>query len=364
MVELKEKKFEKLVRDLASIKGRHTELVTVYIPAGHNILKVAEQLRAEQSTAQNIKSKAVRKNVMAALEKILQHLRAYKKTPPKGLALFCGNISQKEGTSDIEIFPVEPLEELRTKLYQCDQRFCMDPLKQMMEEKEIYGLAVLDSSEADIGILKGKRVEGIKHMESIVPGKTKKGGWSASRFARVREGLLEDFLKNVGAAASTEFQKMKLMGVIIGGPGPIKDNFLEGGYLNYQVKKQVLGTVNTSYTGEYGLKEMVERSKDIISEASAIKESILLERFFTELAKDTGLGVYGKVSFKLLKKGIVDIFLVTDDYFNKNEKEMEEVLSEAENMGSKVEIISQHSPKGGQLQELGGVGAILRYKAV
>jgi len=365
MVEMKRRKFEKLIEDLAGIKGRHTELVSVFIPKGYNLNKAIDQLKSEQSTAQNIKSKQVKKNVMAALEKILQHLKAYRKTPPMGLALFCGNVSEKEGVADIQIFPVEPIEDIRTKLYQCDQRFVLGPLKEMVEEREVYGLVVLDKSEADIGFLKGKKVESLKHMESIVPGKTKKGGWSANRFARIREGLLEDFLKSVGEAASKEFMKMKdLKGVIIGGPGPIKDDFLEEDYLNYQVKKHVLGTVNTSYTGEYGLREMIERSEDLISQASAIKESRILERFFADLAKDTGLAVYGEEkTLKLLKQGIVDILLVSEYYFKENESRIEGIIKEAESMGTKIEMISTDSQKGAQLKELGGIGGILRYKA-
>ncbi len=363
MVEMKKRKFEKLVNKLADVKGRHTELVSVYIPDGYNINKVAEQLRSEQSTAQNIKSKQVRKNVLAALDKILQHIKAYKETPRKGLAIFCGNVSESEGDADIQIFPVEPLEEIRTRLYQCDQRFVLDPLREQVEEKEVYGLIVLDKSEADIGLLKGKRIESLHHMESIVPGKTKKGGWSSNRFARIREGLLEDFLKSVGEAANKEFLGMKdLKGIIVGGPGPIKEDFLEGEHLNYQVKKHVLGTVSTSYTGDNGLKETVERSDSLISEASAVKESQLLERFFTELAKDTGLAVYGEErTLGLLKKGVVDILLVSESYFSENESGMESVLRDAEDMGTSVEVISKDSAKGAQFKELGGLGGLLRY---
>lgn len=364
MVEIKSRKFVKLLDDLGKIKGRHTELVSVYVPDGHNLNKVVEQLRMEQSTAQNIKSKQVRKSVLAALEKILQNLKSYRQTPPKGLAIFCGNVSTKEGVTDIQIFIVEPLEEIRVRLYQCDQYFVLGPLKEMVEEKEIYGLIVLDKSEADIGLLKGRKVESLKHMESIVPGKTKKGGWSANRYARIREGLLEDFLKKVGETASQEFLGRKdLKGIIVGGPGPIKDDFLDAEYLNYEVKKQVLGTVNTSYTGEYGLKEMIERSEDLIAQASAVKENKLLERYFTELAKDTGLAVYGEKTLEMLRQGVVDILLISESYMKENEARMDALLKDAESMGTRVEMISSDSPRGGQLRELGGIGAILRYKA-
>ncbi len=171
-IKLKSKyKLKKLVTKIAEIKGRHTELVTVYIPTGANLHDIVATLRSEQSTAENIKSKPVRKNVVSALEKIMRHLSFYKKTPPNGLALFCGNISGREGSADLHIWAIEPPEPLKTKLYWCDQKFVIDPLFEMIEDKEIYGIINLDKSEADIAILKGKKIEPIAHFESIVPGK-------------------------------------------------------------------------------------------------------------------------------------------------------------------------------------------------
>ncbi|MFH1631125.1 MAG: peptide chain release factor 1, partial [Candidatus Aenigmatarchaeota archaeon] len=72
---------KKVIKELESIKGRHTELVTVYIPAGYSISDVMNQLRNEQGTAENIKSKSVRKNVVSALERILRQLQLYRQTP-------------------------------------------------------------------------------------------------------------------------------------------------------------------------------------------------------------------------------------------------------------------------------------------
>lgn len=177
MSDLKRKKLKVLVEELGNMRGRHTELVTIYVPAGSSLDKTMSQVKNEQSTAMNIKSKPVKKNVMSALERIIQHLKLYKKTPENGLAIFCGNVSDKEGVSDIEIWAIEPPEPVNTKLYRCDQVFVLDPLEGLLEEKELYGLIVIDKSEATIGLLKGKRIETLKHKESIVPGKTKKGGW-------------------------------------------------------------------------------------------------------------------------------------------------------------------------------------------
>src|SRR3989338_11584130 len=100
MSDLDHHKLKLLLQELENIRGSHTEMVTVYVPAGYNLNKVIEQISGEKSTAMNIKSKSTRNNVIDALEKILAHLRAYKETPKNGLAVFSGNISKVEGADD------------------------------------------------------------------------------------------------------------------------------------------------------------------------------------------------------------------------------------------------------------------------
>lgn len=398
---LAHKRLTGLIKRLSAIRGRHTELITIYVPAGMQLSIVGAQIAQEQGTAVNIKSKAVRKNVLGALEKISHHLKLYRHPPENGLAIFCGNVSDKEGDTDMELWAIEPPEKLNQRLYRCDQQFVLDPLLHMTREKEIYGLIVLDKSDADIGTLSGKRTESLKHIESLVPGKTKKGGWSQARYQRVREGLLNDHLKKTAELATAFFREMKDMrGIIVGGPGPIKDMFLNEEHLPTDIKNKVLGVVDTSYTGEFGLKEMVARAEDILAEASITRERRLLERFFSELAKDTGLATYGiKETLKALEMGAVDILILSEDFdwlkisfecpsckekldkFVKRdgksavpcpkcgtamqageEFDGAEKLSEfAGHMGTKVEIVSVDSREGEQLQAMGGIAGILRY---
>lgn len=399
MDDIKRKELEALVKELDGMRGRHTEFVTVYVPAGFDLNKVVQQLRSEQGTAENIKSKATRKAVTGSLERILQHLKTFKGTPPNGLAVFCGNVGG-EGSEDLQLWSLEPPEPLNQRLYWCGQTFVLDPLKELVREKEVYGLILVDKGDAAIGLMVGKRVKLLKQFDSLVLGKTRKGGWSANRYARVREGLLEDHLKKVGEIASGFFKEQKdLIGVIIGGPGPIKEQFVNSEYLEYTVKAKVLGTVNTAYTGEEGLEEMIGRSEELLREAKGMKERKVLERFFEELAKD-GLAVYGIVeTVRALRSGSLELLLLSEKFdweevkgtctscghaethlVRKGEKALcpkceapvavaeridleQNILKSAEQMGTRVELVSVESPKGEQLYALGGIGGILRYKA-
>ena len=399
---LAQKKLMALIKKLGAIRGRHTELVTIYVPSGSNLNMVADQVKQEQGTAANIKSKAVRKNVLGALEKISQHLKYYRQTPPNGLVIFCGNISEKEGDSDIDLWAIEPLEPLNQRLYRCDQEFVLDPLKHMMREKEVYGLVVLDKSESEIGTLKGKRVESLKHLDSLVPGKTKKGGWSQARYSRVREGLLNDHMKKTGEIATSYFRDLPdIKGIIIGGPGPIKDMFFKGDFLPTDIKSKVIGVVDTSYTGVFGLEEILERGEDLLSEASVTGERKLLERFFTELSKDSGLAVYGvNETAKALEAGAVETLLISESFewvhaklscpscktstekivkaskkdsvecpkcknimhVTEEEDATEKLAAIAENVKTNVEVISTDTREGEQFFEMGGIAGILRYR--
>ena len=401
--EKKKYKLKKLIDELSAIRGRHTELVSVYIPAGYSITDVIGQLKDEQGTASNIKSKTTRKNVVTALEKIVQHLKIFKETPPNGLAVFAGNISEVEGKEDIKVWSFEPPERLPTKIYWCDQTFVLEPLKAMIQEHDIYALIVLDAREASIGLLSGKSIKSLKNLDSTVPSKTVKGGMSQGRYDRLREDAINEFLNEIGDVANEILLKQEIKGLIIGGPGPVKEKFAKGKYLNYMIANKLLGVKDTGYTGDFGLRELVERAEDLLKDSVIAREKAVMNRFFTELEKN-GPVTYGLNEVKqAIESGAVDTLLISEGFdwvrvrfacqcgaeetkdlkrsvFQAKKEQkcgkcggwmkpsgeemdlMDLIMEAAEKTGAKVEIISLETPEGGQFKELGGIAAMLRYK--
>ena len=377
-------RLKKLVKELSKKRGRNTELVSVLIPAGANINEVANQIVQEKSTAVNIKSKSTRKNVVSALEKISRFLSQIRQTPPNGLAIYCGNVSDKEGESDIRLWWIEPPEPLKVKLYWCGQEFKLDPLRAMIKSKDAYGMICMDKNEADIAILSGKRIIPVAHMDSIVPGKTRAGGQSSARFSRIREGLKNDFLKQVGEAATKIFDRYpNLSGVIISGTGMIKYEFAKGDYLQKKYKDKIIGIVDTAYTGEFGLHETLERGEDLLRETEAIKEKELLKKFFEGLSKTPQMSVYGFMpTINALKMGAVDTLIVSEDlelvHFVKDGEDVimpadvaphsedvedgfEKLEELAERYSTKIELVSSDTREGNQFFLMGGIGGLLRY---
>ena len=113
----KEYEFKKILRKLSEIRGSGTQLISVYIPANYPIYEVTNKLKEEVNQASNIKSKTTRNNVIDALEKIINHLKLFKKTPENGLIIFCGNISTNPSKTNIELFALEPIQKLNTSIY-------------------------------------------------------------------------------------------------------------------------------------------------------------------------------------------------------------------------------------------------------
>ncbi|HLC51461.1 MAG TPA: peptide chain release factor 1, partial [archaeon] len=173
-------------------------------------------------------------------------------------------------------------------------------------------------------------------------------------------------------------------GIIIGGPGPSKKEFNDNEYLPTDLQKKILVVKDIGYTDEYGLEELVQRSQDVLSEAAIAHEKALLEKFFVELQKGSGLVVYKPEDIqKALESGAVDMLIVSENarvmrcpsgHFTSDQKchlcqmKTEEVDATdafkdiAHQYGTKVEIISRDTREGQQLFNIGGLGATLRWR--
>jgi len=289
-------------------------------------------------------------------------LRSYSKTPANGLAAFSGNISGKEGSSDVRFWGIEPPEKMSVRKYRCDQTFVTEPLEDMLAVHDAYGLIILDRREAQLAILKGKTISTIYSSTSAVPGKYKAGGQSAARFARVRENLARAFYQKIADKVNSEFSSniIKLKGIIIGGPGPSKEEFYNENFLDTEIKKNVISVVDVGYSGEQGIAELLEKSEKILADEAIIREKKAVERFFNILGKTPDLAAYGEKNVKkALERGAVELLLISDS-FDENEIEKYGNLSEKQR-GDWI-VINKESRDGTTLDGIGGIGSILRYK--
>ncbi len=402
MSKKQEYEFKKALENIQELKGRGTELISLYVPPDKQISDVAAYLREEMSQSSNIKSKSTRKHVQAAIKSILSKLKYFRTPPKNGIVFFVGHISAAGDQTEMISESLEPPAPVETFFYRCDSEFFLEPLRNMMGEKAKYGLIVVDRSEATIGLLNGNKVEVLTNVQSQVPSKHSRGGQSAQRFERLIENAAHQYFKKVGDKSNHLLLEENLEGILIGGPGATKDYFAEGEFLHHELKKKVIEHFNTGYTDEYGLRELVKMAEDTLSGLEVVKEKKLVNQLLEEIRKPNGgLATYGEEHVRrALMIGAVDTLLISDginrvtahavcgdcghdmEFTSKspvkspecpqcgNNMDIEskrdiidDLYEMAEGMGSDVELISDESEEGELLlRAFGGLGAILRFR--
>ena len=288
-----------------------TCLVSLYMPNGISIPDVTQQLVDERGTAANIKSKQTGKAVTAALSSILTRLKQVRQLPDNGLVIFCGMTQ----SGKVEYFPVTPVQPLSRKMYVCDSRFHTEHLRDQLEVKDQFGLMVVDRESAAYALLRGNHMTFLRKLHSFVPGKHGKGGQSQRRIQRGTEILAKDHLRRAGEVASELFLEIPdLKGIVVGGPSLAKDNFVRGDFIDFRLRDKIMGTVDTGYTGEQGIRELMEKSTELLKDVRYLEEKKLVQTFLSELGKDTGLVAYGqKEVLKAMELGAVKTLLISEE---------------------------------------------------
>jgi len=246
---------------------------------------------------------------------------------------------------------------VKSNIYRCDSTFLLEPLEAMMEAKEMYILVVMDGRDATIGTLRGTHFNLEKRVRSFASSKARKGGQSAGRYERAIEESIDDYYKSVADAVNEVFAKYggKANGLVVGGPGPTKENFVKSKNLNYQIK--VLGTFDTGYVDEHtGVNELLEKAKELLSEQAAVKERKIMERFMDEISRN-GLATYGYKNVKnALVNDNVSRLIVSEDI------ELTEVEYKCTKCGTALTYVEQGNSRHAKHDEDGGNLEVINQK--
>lgn len=405
-------KIRKILEELSKKSGRGTELITVYIPKGKQLHEIISSLQQEQGTADNIKSDLTRSHVVDSLGKVVQRLKMYKKTPEKGLVVFCGALPPEGGgplgSEIVTVWEIEPPKDLNQYLYRCDDHFHVDILKDMLKDDNLIGFLAIDAKDAGWGLLHGDKIEVLSQTGSGVAGKHRQGGQSAKRFQKLREMELTYYFNRVAETTKEYFIDIyPIKGLVISGPGPTKEDFINGNYLEYRLQNMIINTIDASYSGAEGIREAFGKSSDILGDFRMVEEKKLVEDLFREINTNSGKGSYGlKEVIEFLMNNVVKVVLITDNtnlhrvegickrckHFQEeiverplvipkktefanspcpgcnamevevNEQDIVDYLELlAAKTGSQLEVISGSAEHGNMLASLGKIGAILRY---
>ena len=183
------------------------------------------------------------------------------------------------------------------------------------------------------------------------------------------DATMRDFFSNVGIAIRSQLEQNEVAVIVIAGPGFVKDHFSE--FLrSLKIKDLPPVSVESSNSiGFPGAKEILFRG--VISKAiEGLKleiETQLIEGLIEHIAKGDGLGAYGDKEVKgAVEYGAVEHLLITDKKLREGDERqrrwMDNLIRNTEKTRGQFHIVSTDHPAGDQLQNLGGIGAILRFK--
>jgi len=405
---VKQHKLRKAIADLSVKEGRGKEFISLYIPQKTSIDEAAGFLKKE-SVSRLERDIAVKGRLQGAIKEVIHHLKQHDEISLNGLAIFAGasvtNDLESEILSVQEIVPPEPLSSF---LFEVDHHFRLEPLREMLRDQRVVGLIALETKEASFGILNGERLDLLETITSGIPGKTAKGGQSQRRFEREREMEVTYFFHRIAEHATKAFlENHKVNALIVGGPGQTKNDFLNGDFLHYELKNALLSIVDTQTAGKEGVREVFNKSCEILNNMCGPEEKAIMQRFLAELGKQNGLAVCGlDAVLDGLKKGAVEVALLIDNSdlteivatcrkcglpkteiadkkriraeqemisrpcercsavgYTVEERDMVDVLEDAASRtDARVEVISSESEEKAKLAAFGGFAALMRYR--
>ncbi len=227
----------------------------------------------------------------------------------------------------------------------------MQRIKQAIAETKRPKLAmlVLDESKAIFATLRGYGVQYELELENNASKRD-------DRFDEKAQAFFGEIVKKLSS--------LQVGRIIVAGPGFGKENLMK--FIKQRqpdlAKKIILE--HCTYAERTGINELLKRGVvgKVASEERSANELELMERFSTELRKDSGLVAYGtKEVAAAVQSSAVEILMVEDELL-RNDKAIEAVVEEAEKRKVKLVIFSHESDGGRELSGYGGFAALLRFR--
>ncbi|UCH88099.1 MAG: hypothetical protein JSV49_07470 [Thermoplasmata archaeon] len=310
-------------------------------------------------------------------DKTMETIKSYLAKNPKeegqaGLAIFASDTHDFFKAYKLSL-PVE-------NMLIADSSPYIRPLARLIDDYETFGLVLLDSQRARLYVVCSGKIDFKKKKAKDIMNKHKKGGWSQARFARLRQGAIDKFMKEVAEDVEELFSKDHVIKVVIAGPGSTKVTFQE--YLSQHIRGKIVELIETEF--DEAEHTLVSRAKEVVIQDEKARDDEMVAKWREEILK-SGLAVYGVTETKVaVMNGQVEVLLVDKDHRivgwicehcqfldtgkraecpycggDANEVDViEEIVEFAIRHDTKIDFVESNP----LLAELGGLGALLRYK--
>lgn len=179
--------------------------------------------------------------------------------------------------------------------------------------------------------------------------------------------ITRSFYKEIIKELDQYNQRLCPTSIVVASPSFWKDEFMKED-INKELKQKIV-LATCSSVKEDAIAEVLKRQEvqNILKQDRIAKEVNAVAELLTEISKE-GKAVYGlRETKKLAEAGAVGRLLITDRFIQKKRLEgsfqpVEYLMKLVEQMQGEIMIISSDHDGGQQLDGLGGIGGLLRYK--
>ncbi len=233
-----------------------------------------------------------------------------------------------------------------------DQEAIIYPLALQIDEYEPIGVIMVDASCMRILIAAGEVIEREDSLCERIHHLSKVGGWSQMRYQRRRANEVKHFSKEVLEEAKGAFDPAGVRRIVVAG----RDRMIAAleQELPPEWRDRIIAVIRWDLDSPD--KDFLEKVRPYLEKAEHEQEADLLSLLIAGLRRG-GLATAGlEPTARALEIGQVDTLLVSTGLATDT---AEDLIHRAEATGAHVEFV----PKGNEaLEQLGGVGALLRYR--
>jgi protein pelota len=231
------------------------------------------------------------------------------------------------------------------------KNYQLDRLRKAQQEtkRPKLGILVMDERKAVFAILRGYGIDFTSEISAFTSKKDDKHEEKERQFF----GDVASVLANMGVER-----------IIVAGPGFAKENLKKFLSQKDPALLKKISFEQASYAEKSGVYELMKNGvvERIVGEQRVEKEFRLMEKLLAEIGKNSGLAAYGKkeVGQGIEYKAVGELFVL--DELLRTDKEIEHLLELAEKQNCSITIFAAENDSGKQLQGLGGIAAILRFR--
>lgn len=309
-------RFKRLIQGLKDYRGTNTSMVTLFIKGNYQIPLVSSMIQEEKGKTSNIKDRQNANSVYDALTSAEERLRGIQKSPANGLCLFCGMTMQEDGKMKKISILLEPPKPIGT-YYRCDKTFHLDELLNQTTDDKRFGFIIIDGNGALFGLVQGSKKEEIYSFTIELQSKTRRGGQSSVRFARLRQEQRHNYMVKVSETATRIFitdNKPNVEKLFLAGSADFKTDIERSDLMDPRLVRIIGGKYDVGYGGFNGFNMAIEQAKGVMESNKLTKEIEILSKFFEEINKNSNKIIFGfKETMNAYHDGMAEALIINEN---------------------------------------------------